>query len=347
MTEVSANMQISDQLTPIYKGREVMSNVAIAELAPIPLSSNIKSSDSVTISGRSLLLSRVFHKSDLDADIPVLKQATIYNGSQLYSFLTEEDRKLLADTYDYSSKNGIDLRYVDDLAAELAIYRRTPNHKDNVIYDLTGHKLTFNFGGDDEKVAARIRSGDAIKQTSFERGFIDHCINESTPVHTVNFSFLEKMMSVFSTDCHSYGSQVDQNIDSSFTKHESERNNFIVTVSKEVEFVAPQADYTIVDGVGSWRTPELAAKAASELGVSEGVNYRAEINAARIENIKSMIDTFLANKHDEKSIYDFNKTHMSDAVQRLSRFLNSQDSNDSSLNDLFGLMSNKKFNTSA
>jgi hypothetical protein len=147
MTEVSTKMQIADQLTPIYGGREIKANLATTELAPIPLPLNIKSSDNVTISGRALLLSRVFHTSDLDADIPVIKQATIYNGSQLYSFLTEEDRNLLADTYDYSSKNGIDLRYVDDLAAELATYRRTPNHKDNVIYDLTGHKLTFNFLG--------------------------------------------------------------------------------------------------------------------------------------------------------------------------------------------------------
>jgi hypothetical protein len=299
----------------------------------------------VTISGRSLLLSRVFHTSDLDADIPVLKQATIYNGSQLYSFLTEVDRKLLGDAYEYSSKNGIDLRYVDNLAADLATYRRTPDNKENVIYDLTGHKLTSNFGAEDEKIAARIRSGDAIKNTSFEQGFIDDCLNESAPVHAVNFAFLEKMMSVFSTDGHSQSAQKDQNIDPLFAKHESEKNNFIVTVSKEVEFIAPQADYTIVDGVGSWRTPELAAKAASELGVSEGANHRTEINAARIENIKSMIDTFLADKHDEKSIYDFNKTGMSDAVQRLSHFLNNQDSNDSNLNDLVGLMSNKKLNT--
>lgn len=288
------NTRTQDVATPYNPTSS--SQIAVTLPKAVSQINNNAQDTTVNISGQAMLLSRLFDTANVNVDIPVLSSGTTNTGN-FYGFLTKDDRKMLDSAYQYTSANGIDPRYVDDLAFDLAIYRQCPDAKNGAIGDLAGHKLTFSFGANDATVANRILNSTAINnQTSIDRGFLNRALNPATgPGHAVNFDFLEKMISVFSTSSSSVPAASVNDSMPSFTSYTPPENDFITHVSAEVVWAPPpEADYTSIDGVGHWRTPELAAAAShGGSGNNSGINLTSYPAASNKNTTLEVINNLL------------------------------------------------------
>lgn len=189
------NSSLTTQPTAAKAESVIATKTAVVASTALP-------SDTVTLSsvltGKSLLMSRMFHNNDVNASIPV---ATVDNGSlPAVNFLTTTDRSQMSELYDYASKNNIDLAHVDGVAFDLAMYRQSgENSTPGNLYDMQGHKVTYAFPPSDANVANRILSDTTLKNTSLDHGFIKEVLDPvSTPVHGSNLKFLEKAISILS-----------------------------------------------------------------------------------------------------------------------------------------------------
>ena len=73
----------------------------------------------------------------------------------------------------------------------------------------------------DTKVMDRIKNSDAINQTSIDRGLVGYV----GPGHAVNFQFLEKMISVFSTSADKTPAASGNDTMPSFTSYVPQKND--------------------------------------------------------------------------------------------------------------------------
>ena len=168
-----------------------------------PSSVNEQKTDTVSISGKAMMLSRLF-KSDGSVEPKYESKITFENMNGLvFSFLTKGDREMLATAYEYANENGIDLSKVDSLAFDLAIHRRVgPNgHIDSAgnMYDLNGNPRIPQFTEQDEAVAQRLLTSVAIKDTQINHGFLKNLLTPTIhPVHASDFEFLEELVYFFS-----------------------------------------------------------------------------------------------------------------------------------------------------
>lgn len=269
-------MDYSDKLSiPLISG----SNNAIARIpkssdhnSPNTIAStisekSIKSKGSIEISGRGMVMSRLFGQDETTYTGEVKTNKNDASGN-LTPFLTSEDRSLLEDMYVYSAENGIDLKHVDALAADLAGYRRHGNSDMSAeLYDLEGHQLTIELSATNKGAAERIAKSETLQSTRLDANFVRSELDASG--HAVNHDFLERMVDVFSTTAGS--AQVASSNRGPIAAYSAEANKLVVTASKDVRLVIPEADYSNVDGVGHWRTPELEQQnqlATQQTGVS-------------------------------------------------------------------------------
>ena len=219
----------------------------------------------------------------------------------------------------------------------------------------------------------RIRNGDAINQTTIDKGFINYVLDTKVPVHGVSFEFLEKMISVFSTSTDKTPDGSGSNTSPSFTIFVPPKNDYITHVSAEAELpIPPEPDYISVNGVGRWRTPELAAAAAR--GASghgrSGIDLtpyltasnketltqalfslldsRTGETAARIRHIASTLDLPLTGRSEEKSVSGSNKNAMLGVINNLNNFLDNTGTQDAfDAGNFLKYVFNQKIDTTA
>lgn len=304
----------------------------------------------VNISGHAMLLSRLFNTTDMNADIPVEYVHKMNTGQSFYISLTKDDRKMLETAYQYVSKNGMDPRYVDDMAFDLANYRAFPNAK-GPLGDMAGHRLTFEFSVADTKVMDRIKNSDAINQTSIDRGFVDYV----GPGHAVNFQFLEKMISVFSTSADKTPAASGNDTIPSFTSYVPQKNDFITHVSAEVVWAIPKPEELGKATSGSRNgidLPQLLTASNKKILSQAFLSLLAQRPgeaSARLKDIASLLDLSLTNPGGGKAVPDPGKNGtLFDVINNLNHFLDhnsSQNSFDAGdfLKQIFG----QKIDTSA
>lgn len=201
-------------------------NINISNKMSLPSVASFKSSSSQTVitenagsitqnndstigevNGHAMLLSRLFHTNDLNANPVVLSSFTPDNLSgNSYSFLTMDDRKLMEKAYEYSTKNGIDPVQVDGLAFDLANYRflqATGNNTGEItgIYDSEGYPWVGKFNQEDAAQAKQILTNPSIEATSLDKGFLASILNPqiSGLNHAVSFDALEKFIPALSS----------------------------------------------------------------------------------------------------------------------------------------------------
>jgi hypothetical protein len=211
----------------------------------------------VDISGRAALLSRIFGQDESTYTGKVKTDKSNTSGA-LVPYLTSEDRAMLEKMYEYSSANGIDLRHVDALGTDLAIYRRfgasvAPTN----LYDVEGHALTVELSAVNKSAAERIAKSGAIASTTIDQGFLGSELTVGG--HAVNHEFLERMVEIFSTNILSTTSVTSAN-HGSIAAYSSEANKLVNIASTDVQLVIPEAEYVNINGVGHWRTLELEAQ---------------------------------------------------------------------------------------
>lgn len=210
---------------------------------------------SIKISGRALMLSRLFNQNNENTEIPVETNTTdsaITGSKSIVHWLTNEDRTTLEKAYEYANANGIDLRYVDDLASDMAMYRYTKSVTRGDIYDLEGHKVTFDFTDADRNIADRIKNSATANETRIDRGFLEWVLDSSKPNHAVKFEFLELMVHELPANeakSNNYSGE-------DFKSYIGGPNEIVTRVSTEVNtyYTSFKPDYVSINGVGRWLT---------------------------------------------------------------------------------------------
>lgn len=162
-----------------------------------------RESATVSISGRAIMLSRLFN-SDGSVEPKIETTTTTSNTSaSVYSFLTKSDREMLSTVYEYASSNGIDPLKVDGLAFDLGAYRMAgpggPLDGAGKLFDSQGNPLIPEFNAADEAVAQRVLTSKAMGDTLIDRGFLEAIFSPTRiSVHASDFSFLEEVVYAFS-----------------------------------------------------------------------------------------------------------------------------------------------------
>jgi hypothetical protein len=334
-----------------------ISTTGIANITPpmAAIKSNNGAQDTtVNLSGHAMLLSRIFNTTDMNTDIPVLYTLTADNAGRLSSFLTKDDRKMLESAYQYASENGMDPRYVDDLAHDLAWYRQSPNDK-GPLYDTGGHRLTFEFSATDTIVMDRIKNGNAINQTTIDRGFVDYVFNPLVPGHSVNFQFLEKMISKLSTSPDKTPAASGNDTLPSFTSYVPPKDDYITHVSAQAKVFIPRPGEWGKATSGSGNGADLLQllTASNKIMLSQAflsvLAQRPEEASARLENIASLLDLSLTNPGGGKAAPDSaNSGLLLEVINNLNHFLDHNSSqNPFDANSFLRQLFNQKIDTSA
>lgn len=229
-------------------------NAAPAATADSTASAMPVPSTSVSLSGKALMLSRLFGTSDPNAALPVLDGAHGMDrgnsGIQATNYLTENDRTLVADMYSYAQQQGADLQYVDHLAITLSRYRQSDNGRLSGgfnSFDAEGHQLSSSYSPADTATADRILNGNAINSTQLDRGFVRYILDPGMALgNTANISFMEQMVTKFS-DQGTSATPLPAKF-SSFSVNDMAMKNVVITASKEVVYKAPQSQIANIDG---------------------------------------------------------------------------------------------------
>lgn len=193
-TATSANMAAAQTVSPAKP-----ENISATTL---PTAQN--GGDTVTISGHAMLLSRLFHTGDTQAQPPVKTILTTQDLSgNTYSFLSMDDRKLLERAYEYASANSLDPKQVDGLAFDLSLYRHMQVSGSTAevtgLFDMEGNPWVGKFNTHDTELAKRMLTSQAINETDMDKGFLAYMLNpQRNQGHAVSFESLEKFISALS-----------------------------------------------------------------------------------------------------------------------------------------------------
>ncbi|WP_447649473.1 hypothetical protein [Pseudomonas abietaniphila] len=188
----------------------------------------------VTLSGKALLMSRLFAGH---AQEPAVTHPSKWlEAVDPIPFLTINDRKLLADVYQFANDEGADLAYVDNLACGLAYYRVDDNGRrilpqtPGTSFDREGHEVTYLFTEKNATTAARILQSDGFKSTQLDTGFLRHALDARYSALTyLNFEFVEQVVNKFS----SVGATLDD-FGGCFSHFQPNQKNWIKHLSTEV-----------------------------------------------------------------------------------------------------------------
>ncbi|BBI49479.1 hypothetical protein HORIV_19000 [Vreelandella olivaria] len=239
--QVSAYNQSAKQVTNTQDNSGAVNSNKYASDVKTPQASD---STSVTISGKALLLSRLFLTEDITSEPPVLpgsKGMNEYGMMLPHNFLTQDDRNLLAEMYEFAQEQGTDLKHVDRLAWDIGLYRQRnngeaiANFNDGRSYDLEGRVRTASFTDADAATVDRIQNSGDISSTRLDKGFLNYILDPGYGfTHSSDFEFLEQMVSRFSTN----GSDTTTPLDTKFSNFAYKANNYVIHTSDE-----PAADF--------------------------------------------------------------------------------------------------------
>lgn len=155
-------------------------------------------------SGWELMLSRLWEIDDPDYDPPYVShlERDSYSG-KLYAFLDKDDRKLVAELYEYARDRGIDFGKVDMFAFQLASYKECPSVQPGYLghVDKDGNfpEDAGQFFPEDEAIIQSILTSKAIKDTEVDHGFLNFILNRPDRRGTFDFAFLRDVVFMYST----------------------------------------------------------------------------------------------------------------------------------------------------
>ena len=168
---LGASVSSTQNTTPAIK------SVIMSKPAAAPSSATPAASTSVNISGRALLLSRVFKVNDPGKEPKVeydTQKTFTHSGMPVYNYLTTQDRNQLSQIYEHAANKGYDLKIVDELAFQWAYYRSSPNTESSLRYNAskgmaegafdptTGQLIVAEFNPEDEAIAQRLLTSKAF-----------------------------------------------------------------------------------------------------------------------------------------------------------------------------------------
>ena len=154
--------------------------------------------DTVEISGRALMLSRLYGGAAEPLRYP---PGSAPESGSIYGFLTPDDHEVLVALYEHADATGGDLREVDALAFDLGCYRssqRVLHWADSVgaTFDgETGVPILYEFEPHEEAIAQRILTSKAIKDSAIPEDFLRNLLDPGfSPGHAVDLAYLEAVL---------------------------------------------------------------------------------------------------------------------------------------------------------
>lgn len=255
--------------------------------------------DGINREGYDLLVSRLFYAQEG----PVRDKADGYLLENISNpdadFLTSQDRSLISHVYAYAQEQGANLKYVDDLARDIADYRRHENGStlrnmnDGHRYDGEGRQLSVNFAAPYAATAQRVLSGTAINSTLLDKGFVRFNLDPGFRPYSYSADpgFLEAMVIKFSADAGE-----DYALDSRFQTYtrDPKIKDKIVHASETIR-LPPREEPVLINKQGVWtitatgkaagyvmnpvtgipeqieKTPDIAAKPKAPISPFEGL----------------------------------------------------------------------------
>lgn len=265
-------------------------------------------SASVTLSGKAIMLSRLFGTQDANAQSPVVLASGGLTRDKLamtpQSFLTENDRTLVSDMYAYAQQQGSDLQYVDTVAFTLGRYRQFDNGQllvgfnGGTQFDSGGHQLTSSYSATDTATANRILNGDAITSTRLDHGFLNYILNPSNSLsNAANMGFLEQMVTKFS-DKGTEAMSLDPKF-ANYSGYDSAVNNVVITASKEVVHEPFETQIANIDGQWYVLDPSilensgLSSTQLANAKLNEGIVASALLGANQTTSEDSVLSKLL------------------------------------------------------
>lgn len=206
------------------------------------------------ISGMGLLYSRIFRTTDLSKEVYVETEVGTTKGltTSRYDYLSEKDRDLLGSIYDYASKNNIDLKHVDVFVDELANFRKSGWVPSGDIFTVDGRRISGDFNPLDKVVAERIINSESFSSTKIDKDFLNRILDSSRPAHSVDFEFLEHLVSVFSADGN------PKNSAEKFSIYDSTPKSWVTNISSSVDptFIPEEPDLISINGGPYFKNPK-------------------------------------------------------------------------------------------
>lgn len=245
---------------------KITSSSDASAIAGSDVSTSKPESATVSLSGKSMMIYRMFNHDAAQYSETVTAKND--DSLTLTSHLTKADRDLLGNMYEYASDNNIDLNHVDAFATDLASYRAHDASTYDGNYDAEGHKLTVTMKASESAIAQNIKGSGDMSQSSIDQGFLASEIGR--PIHMVNMDFLQRVVSVFSSN--SEISTQAKNSETAIAQYNFELSRPDVTASKDVQLVILKADSANVDDVSTSKTPELAATTSEQLRTQSKTN---------------------------------------------------------------------------
>ncbi|XUO86861.1 hypothetical protein RVM26_14800 [Halomonas sp. KM072] len=259
---------------------------------------NLQEKSTVTLSGQAILASRLF--SSDKGDLPVLPSIRTngeHNGMLSQYFLTESDRSLISKMYELANQEGTDLRYVDQFAKDLGLYRKYDDGSmrssfNGNSYDLQGRKQTVSFTEKDAATAERILSGKTLSSTSIDQGFIRWRLDPGQGFNlSSDLDYMEHMINKFSSTVNE-----EENFVAKFTSYSPRENNYVMHTADEISLRRPI-------------TPELQADEDLAKVVFDKINtYRDDLNARLLEGFFNKSEVGKKEQHFTMSLFDFLKS---------------------------------------
>ncbi|MCG7537931.1 hypothetical protein [Pseudoalteromonas sp. OOF1S-7] len=168
-----------------------------------------------------------------------------------YEFLTQKDRNVLADMYQYADQNDIDFTYIKKLASDLGNYRR---HDDGKLlgnfneghYNADGHQLTVGFTQKDQASIDRLANSGALSDSALDKGFVSFITQPGLGAlsHRGSYQFLTHMAEVTAGMPASDSPAQFK----TFTEANSTSERYIISHSEE-RISLPEPDVSCKNGV--------------------------------------------------------------------------------------------------
>lgn len=258
---------------------------APSEAAKSPINEQHRSS--VSISGKSHILTRLFFSKNSNYEPRVITERTaITQNMSCAYFLNQDDRQLIGQMYEYVQDQGADLAFVDDYAFTLGYYRQRDNgqlvgpQNRGHHFDREGHMVSVSFTDKDAATAKRILEGEGIKTTHLDQKFLRHQLDKDYGAMShSDFDFLEQMINKFSAK----GEAIPP-LGAKFGRLMFVNNDYVKHLSKEV--YVPGAN-------GRPVRKGSAAAIANDANTALGKNKKKALNA-KPETVQDMFRRIMA-----------------------------------------------------
>ncbi|HEY4317164.1 MAG TPA: hypothetical protein VGN04_06150 [Herbaspirillum sp.] len=293
--------------------------------------------------GYATMLKRLFGIDDPNTRAPMETHVNSTTGmmSNLV-FLTDSDRNVLANAYQYAADNNIDPVQVDNLASDMGGYRfmtltgGNVETKDGGLWNTDGSPLYFKMTDQDTKLAKQMLTSQAINSTTMDHGFLAYELNprgggwtnSSNTGHATDFAFLQKIISVTSPSARNVSTD-SATLDASATSLSlaTPYGNALDRINNQDKPLSPPADWVATEAKNS--TPEQTVDADDLEKKISALFSNGFIDADLLKSAMALLDAHIKISQDNqpKSVTSRN---LSPEVINLLNYLNASRINFSS-----------------